>query len=156
MDYIKLLLKILSKIITIFIIIYALLVSPMLFNFRPLVILSGSMKPTIDIGTIIYIENKEPDESDIITYKLEENTLVTHRVIKKLEDGYITKGDANDAVDQDLVLKENVVGRVTKFKIPYIGYFVDYINKHDKIVIVSIIILLLDVFINRKNGEQNE
>ena len=78
--------------------IYAIICSPMLFGCRPVVVLSGSMRPTYEVGTIIYYKKVDEGQlkaGDIITYKLN-STLVTHR-IKRIENGkYVTQGDANN------------------------------------------------------------
>jgi signal peptidase len=41
---------------------------------------------------------------------------------------YITKGDANNAPDQKVVLKKEILGKVL-LDIPYLGYAVDFIKK---------------------------
>ncbi|WP_281658649.1 signal peptidase I [Halobacillus sp. Cin3] len=99
-------------------------------------VLSGSMEPTFQTGSIIAVEPTEDGtaykEGDIITFLREENVLVTHRVMEVKGSGenvsYITKGDNNDGVDLEPVLAPNVMGKYTGFTIPYIGYMMDFAN----------------------------
>ncbi|WP_221564738.1 signal peptidase I SipW [Alkalihalobacillus sp. TS-13] len=99
-------------------------------------VLSGSMEPTFDTGAVIAIDpsiNKEGlKKDDIITFKEDAETLITHRIIevKKTENHvqYITKGDNNDGADLEPVLSENVVGKYNGFNIPFLGYFMNFAN----------------------------
>ena len=97
------------------------------FKYGILVIGSGSMKKTIDIGdTIIYekYNNQKIKKEDIIVF--DSNGIKTvHRVIKieniNNETRYITKGDSNISEDIGYITKENIIG-IKKLKIKYIGY----------------------------------
>jgi signal peptidase len=69
------------------------------------VIMTGSMEPTIPVGSIVTIKKVNPEYvkvGDIITFKAGEST-VMHRVIDKIvENGsyyFRTKGDANEVPD---------------------------------------------------------
>ena len=74
---------------------------------------SNSMEPTITTDDLIIIKlTKKVDVDDIITYK-EGNILVTHRVISRTSNGFITKGDANNSNDKNIT-EEQVVGKVVK------------------------------------------
>ena len=52
-----------------------------------------------------------PETGDIITFH-NEDTVVTHRVVKKEEGTFITKGDANKNADPIPVAKSQIIGRV--------------------------------------------
>jgi signal peptidase len=98
-----------------------------LFPFQPSVIVSGSMRPGIDIGDIVIVA-KVPSEvikvGDIIQYRRTATMNIMHRVIKIENTGgsktFITKGDANDSIDEP-VNPQNVVGKVV-FTVPEIGW----------------------------------
>ena len=97
------------------------------FRYGIIVIGSGSMTGTIDMGDAVIFEtyhNGAVRKNDVIIFN-NENIKTVHRVvdIKNVngEYRYFTKGDANSDVDDGYVLKENVIGKV-KFKIKYIGY----------------------------------
>ena len=87
---------------------------------------SGSMEPAIPVGGVVVIKAVDTETlkvGDIICFKLSESatTTVTHRIINITDEGFITKGDANEDPDQWIVKKENVIGKAI-FTIPYIGY----------------------------------
>jgi signal peptidase len=76
---------------------------PILFAF----VETGSMQPTLDAGDgFIAVPNSlagAPEAGDVIVFRAEElqgGGLVTHRVVEVTDQGYITKGDANNALDQ--------------------------------------------------------
>lgn len=110
-------------------------------HYKPVVIMSNSMKNVFARGDIVIIEKLNDNdieslkENDIIEYKLS-NTSIIHRIIKinkgdnKLT--FITKGDNNNTQDNKDVEKKQVLGKV-KFSIPKIGYpsvyFKELINK---------------------------
>ena len=83
-------------------------------GFKILYVQTGSMSPTVEPGDIIIIKSsKRYNIGEIITYE-EEGQLITHRIIEELENGYYTKGDANNAKD-DIVVQENQIkGKVIK------------------------------------------
>ncbi|NLC07965.1 MAG: signal peptidase I [Syntrophomonadaceae bacterium] len=103
------------------------------FSYTPRVIVSGSMRPGIDIGDIVII--KETDGSqvqlgDIIMFPLG-NMKITHRIIDIEErEGvryFTTKGDANAEPDTEPVLEANVMGKVIMV-IPKAGKFTLWIR----------------------------
>jgi len=85
---------------------------------------TGSMEPAIPVGSVVVIKPVDPEtlrEGDIICFQLSESTSVTHRIINVTDEGFKTKGDANEDPDQGIVKKENIIGKVI-FTIPFIGY----------------------------------
>lgn len=83
-------------------------------------VVSGSMTPTIPIGSAIFVRPAlEYARDDIVTYRLN-NNYITHRVFYAGK-YYLTKGDANKDVDRAEVLKEQIIGKVV-FSVPYVGY----------------------------------
>jgi len=85
---------------------------------------TGSMEPAIPVGGLVVIKPVDPEtlrEGDIICFRLSESTSVTHRIINVTDEGFTTKGDANEDPDQGIVEKENVIGKVI-FIVPFIGY----------------------------------
>ncbi|WP_100010393.1 signal peptidase I SipW [Lentibacillus sediminis] len=105
---------------------------PEVFGYKLKTVLSGSMEPGIQTGSLIAVKSVAGEErgsfqpGDVITFMEDENKLVTHRITEVRETGsgviYTTKGDNNDTVDSAPVLAENVVGVYTGFTLPYAGY----------------------------------
>jgi len=98
-----------------------------LFPLSPVVILSGSMEPSIRPGDLVIIRRCGIDEikiGDIIEYNVDEYNVI-HRVVdinqKSGKINLVTKGDANESIDKIPVTNEVVVGRV-EYIVPYIGY----------------------------------
>lgn len=105
----------------------AVIVLPMVMGFKEMAVLTGSMEPTIPVGSIVYVKPlDDPSQlqpGDICTYTLSDGeTMVTHRVVSVDPDSQtlVTKGDANDTDDGDINFAQ-VFGR-TQFHLPYLGY----------------------------------
>ena len=86
MEFLKKMIHILSWLIYILIIIYVLICAPMIFGYKPLVVLSGSMEPTYGVGSVIYYHETPKEEikvGDAITFTYETD-FITHRVVNTL------------------------------------------------------------------------
>lgn len=94
-------------------------------------VLSGSMEPGIDPGSLVVARPTDPDKigvGSIITFQLKSGdpTVVTHRVVKQGVDKhdqpvFLTEGDANSTPDQIWVQPEQIRGTLW-YEIPYVGY----------------------------------
>jgi signal peptidase I len=124
---------------------------PSIFGYKIYEVQSGSMTPTINMGSLIIVKEINPKDiktNDIITYKGSTQSLVTHRVVdiqKKKEFNFVTKGDANTTPDPLVVRGEDVFGKVI-FSIPIIGYILNFL-KTNIYFIISIILLIILTFI---------
>lgn len=146
----------LSFICYIFIIVYALICIPYLFKYKPLVVLTGSMEPTFKTGSIIYYKSVPINDikvGDVITFKMGDS-LVSHRVYSIDNNLFKTKGDANNAVDASEVKANDIVGRDAKFSIPYLGFFVKYINEHMYLLIIVALLLIIDFILSNVGQEK--
>lgn len=77
------------------------------------VVSSGSMEPELTIGDIIVMKEFEDYElNDVITYCVDNQYLVTHRIIEKEGNNFVTKGDNNNIKDTENVFKQNIEGKV--------------------------------------------
>lgn len=92
-------------------------------NFNRYYIKTGSMEPTLPVGTLVFVKpDAEPEIGDVFAYQ-KGNMVVIHRVIGEDDDGYIFKGDANENADMATVLEEQLIGEVVfevKFLAPLI------------------------------------
>lgn len=98
-----------------------------MFSIRPIVILTGSMRPTILEGDLLLMKDCRFEQvkiGDIIEYSNDHYTVV-HRVLNRIEDKdgikLIMKGDNNQKEDHTVVTPNNFVSCYV-FKIPYLGY----------------------------------
>jgi len=113
------------------------LVGVRLVGLQPYVVLSGSMRPAYEVGSLIYVKSvdyRELKAGDPITYMINQDAVVTHRIVEVLPDDtepdtlwHITKGDANATEDGAPVHYRNVIGKPV-FSIPYLGYVSNYIQ----------------------------
>ncbi|USG66293.1 signal peptidase I [Brevibacillus ruminantium] len=99
-----------------------------LFGSQIMVVLSGSMSPAFDTGSIVAVKPvdfKDVKENDIITFKDPEGLTITHRVVEVGEGQLITKGDANDGKDTAPVTPDRLIGKV-QYSVPWVGYFIEF------------------------------
>lgn len=103
------------------------LVLPKALGYQVYGILSNSMEPAIATGSVVYVDNIDPNsivDGDIITYKMgsDSNIVATHRVVSidKDKKEFVTKGDNNRAVDAQPVSYDRLLGKVV-FTIPFLG-----------------------------------
>lgn len=121
--------KIINIIIIVILLVGAsLTLGPKLFGDETLAVLSGSMEPNIHVGSLVIVQDVDFNDlevDDVITYRISEDTMVTHRIIEidAEKQEVITKGDANDVADGSPVTANNIVGKV-KFTVPFLGYVV--------------------------------
>lgn len=123
-----------GKIITAIIIIFTLLIISLnsnLFRFWMVVVASGSMEPTIEVGDMIIVDKDYKNHldklkiGDVLVFNVGKK-IYTHRIISiKEEQGNYsinTKGDRKGQLEDSwTVTNKDVIG-VVKGKIKYIGY----------------------------------
>ena len=112
-----------------------------LTNARPLIVVSGSMAPTLSKGDVVVIKRARYAIDDIISF-YSDKQLVTHRVTDVSHDWLHTKGDANKKCDQRLVNVKQVVGKVI-FVLPVVGYLFYYLQSNLFIYLLVIIMIVL-------------
>ncbi len=93
------------------------------------VVLSGSMEPALSPGDVVIVDaSATVGTGDVITYRTTGDSVpTTHRVVGTVDDGYQTKGDANEDADAGVVGPEAVVGRVV-LTIPLVGHVILWAN----------------------------
>lgn len=140
--------NILSTLILIILLILAgILFLPRLAGCQEFAVLSGSMEPTIPVGSLVC--DKKPDVSalkvgDIVTYQLSGDTLVTHRIIEidDFSQNVTTQGDANNVADGSPVPYSNIIG-VYAFHVPYLGYLSIYGKTPLGITGICVVLILI-------------
>ncbi|GEM_PF-490123 len=104
---------------------------PQVVNYKPYIVLSGSMAPSIPTGAVVFDVAVQPSQlkvGDVITYNRSDvPETVTHRIIDKGGDesspNFVTKGDANPERDVWSVqfAPGTQAGKVV-LSVPYVGY----------------------------------
>ncbi len=111
----KNLLKYGDKLLTALIILFFIIT--ILFKVR--YIQTGSMKPTLQVGAVVYVnpysysESRRPGIGDIAMYRSSTGMEYIHRIIDVTEEGnYIFKGDNNQTKDFNPVPLSSIEGKV--------------------------------------------
>lgn len=116
-----------------------------------LVVVSGSMVPTLNVGDIIFIKGVPADKIDVGTIIVfhsprEYDTLVVHRVVQKIDKSgtvyFKTRGDFNRYADDWLVPNDSVVGAFSA-RIPYVGVAVMKLREPAGTAFIIVLIILL-------------
>lgn len=129
-------------------ILIVLLFLPRLFQIQPLVVLSGSMEPNYQAGSLLYIKKvpaSQIEVGDTITFKLGQHNLATHRVVSihKKEQTFTTKGDANENADAADIPFEDLVGKPV-LHIPKLGYLAKELSSvSGKIIYITVILAVI-------------
>jgi len=128
------------------------------FGNQALIVRSGSMSPTIDVGSVAVIKKTDSNTyktGDVIAFRSEKNkeTITTHRVVDAVIEGnqifYRTQGDANDDPDAGLVRPGNILGK-TYIVIPYVGQVLAFaksdIGFPALIIFPAVFVILIEVW----------
>jgi signal peptidase len=105
-------------------------VLPRMFGAQVYTVLTPSMSPTLDPGTLVVVRRTDPEDigvGSVITFQLKPGRpdVVTHRVVRQGVDDrgrpvFLTEGDANDTPDALWVRPVQVRGTVW-YSLPYVG-----------------------------------
>ncbi len=124
----------------------AAVVVPRIFGARAYTILSPSMEPTLQTGSLVVVR---PDRArdigvgSVITFQLESGKpeVVTHRVVKQGVDKnghpvFLTEGDANNTPDAIWVRPEQVRGTVW-YTLPHVGRLSPLMPTHLREILIA-------------------
>lgn len=130
---------------------------------RSMVVLSGSMEPSIQTGAVVYVQpSASYNTGDIITFNTESGMTVTHRIVsEELGDNgmvYTTKGDANNSIDTELVSQSQITGKAL-FSVPYLGFAINFLKTPQglflAIILPTLIFVSLELWAIKKEIEKN-
>ncbi len=144
-----------------------LLIIPRVLGYEEMAVLTGSMEPNYPVGSLIFVKEEEPEDlkiGDVITYRLDEDTVVTHRIVEIDQKGQTvtTKGDANEDKDGNPVPYSSIVGKA-HFQVPYLGFIAINIKTSKGItaicaVLIAIILLTFvpEIFSGEEEDKKKE
>ena len=114
-----------------------------LFGNSFLVVETGSMEPTINIGELIIVSSKpEYKVGDIVTIVDDEEYIYTHRIIKIENNMITTKGDGNN-IEDEAIDEKYVLGKVIIHS-KLLGFFILYLLK--PLIIIQIFTIVIFIF----------
>ena len=136
---------------------------PNIFGYKILQVMSGSMSGEFETGDTILIKEIKNESDlkigDIITYRIEKNTMVTHRIVNITKIGeklnYTLKGDANNIEDSEKITFSNIEGIYVR-KLNLIGKLITFMQKPYGLIITFMTptLLILIVINNEKAKEE--
>jgi signal peptidase len=130
---------------------------PDIFGYSSAVVITGSMADTINVNDYIIIkEESEYLAGDIITFQ-QDGTIITHRIVEVTENGFITKGDANNTCDDEITL-EQIEGKVVAV-IPNLGDIIYFFKTSTGIYMligIGVILLILNIVFKKTKETENE
>ena len=144
---VKVIKVLINTLMTLIIIIGILFIILYIIGIEPFVVESGSMEPTIQTGSLSFINKhvkyEEIKSQDVIAFQIENGSKVTHRVIEITQEGMKTKGDSNELPDGTTIKEKDYIGK-NEFSIPKVGYLVKAIQTiKGKIILGTIIVVML-------------
>jgi signal peptidase len=118
---------------------------PKVMGWHGVIVLTGSMEPTMPVGSLAYIDESVSAGAirpgDIITFSdPSADRHITHRVVEVVADdrgtlAFRTKGDANHTADETLVPAANLIGREV-FDVPHVGNWSNWIREKNHILMI--------------------
>lgn len=130
----------------------ALIVVPKATGSQTYAVLTSSMAPKYAPGTFLVVRPMPFDElrmGDVVTYQIKsgEPGVITHRVtgFTTSQDGsrlLITKGDNNDAPDEEPVREVQVRGKLL-YAVPYVGFAANALGRADRGAALNLIAIAM-------------
>jgi len=125
---------------------------PMLFGWCSAVVISGSMSGDIEVDDLVVARKRDSYQlEDVVLYRDAENTTICHRIVGREADGFITKGDANNAPDMRIVPQEDIYAKVV-LVLPRVGYIYHAVRTPVGLILlmVSVVVLILLPYFMRR------
>ncbi len=120
---------------------------PQLLGYRPVVVTSGSMEPSIRTADVVITSASDGHDLQVgavINFDVGDSPTL-HRIVGVTDDGYRTAGDANRVGDSTLVTPDAVSG-VGSVVVPFVGYPSLWLSARDwppiALILVSSVVLV--------------
>lgn len=151
---------------------------PTVLGFSVMKIQTGSMEPEYRTGSVIITREVSPEKlkvGDVISFYVSAGSIVdqvnTHRIqeiqyIKSDLRQFVTKGDANQTVDEYPVLQTRVIGKVVCNLGVFSGSVIGFLQNPNIIlffIIIPLVVItffeavnLVNMFVNRNDTEEEQ
>lgn len=102
--------------------------APEVFGYSQYIVSSGSMEPAMAVGDLIFVKSQDSYElGDVVTFRMDGGAIVTHRIVGRVEGQFITRGDANNTDDQQLLPPGQIIGKL-RMVLPGAGAAVNFLR----------------------------
>jgi signal peptidase I len=121
--------------------------APAIAGYRPVVVVSGSMEPSVrtaDVVLTLPSDGYGLDVGTVIRHHAADRS-VLHRIVDTTADGYVTKGDANLHADSTPVRHDDVDG-VGFLLVPFVGLPNTWVQTGQWIRLLLLAVVLATVF----------
>lgn len=137
---------------------------PKIFGHYLMFVETGSMEPTLPIGTILLVKDSRIQDikiDDIVSFHstitlggVTHDVIITHRVVDIRSDQtgthLITKGDANELED-DIPVNQNILVGKTILYITFLSFLKDFFGNTSLILFIVVLIVLTLVLVEGAN-----
>ena len=108
------------------------------------------MEPYIHINDVVIIKKSNNYKvNDVVTYKSNKE-YITHRIVSTDDEEIVTKGDANNTLDNP-IKSSNIVGKVV-YRFKFIGFVCYLFSKPIILILTFIFGLIITILIPDKNN----
>ncbi|MDR0530826.1 MAG: signal peptidase I [Oscillospiraceae bacterium] len=129
---------------------------PKVFGWSTAVIISGSMSGAIEVDDVVIARAQDEYEvGDVVLYRDEHGTTICHRIAERDGAFFVTKGDANNVVDQRPVPQSDIYGKV-RVIIRHIGAVQRVLHTSAgtmTLALLTVILILWPYFRRKKQAE---
>ena len=100
------------------------------------------MEPAVSAGDLVLVHRREAyGRGDIVMFD-SGGISVTHRILEKAQEGFVTKGDANNVPDKELLSENHIIGRVAVV-IPMVGKAVLFLKNPAGMMLIMMLAIWL-------------
>lgn len=115
---------------------------PKIFGVSQAIVITGSMEPEISAGDLlIFSEREEYKLQDVVIFR-QNDDYVTHRIVEITDNGFITRGDANNTNDREILDPQLIEGKMM-ITIPGIGGMLSFLRTPLGILVLILIGVLM-------------
>jgi len=138
---------------------------PDFFGYKPFIVLSASMEPTIMTGDLVIVKEISDVNSlqvnDVISFRDKKDQVITHRITaidnsEGLE--FVTKGDNNNTEDSSKVKADSLEGKYLA-RIPMLGSFAMFLQEPIGLLIFVVtpiaIFIIWDMFSRNSKSKKD-
>ena len=118
-------------------------------------LVENELNDQIEVNDLIFLEKVDSLSDiklyDIVCYRNEEDTQIVHRVVEINDTYLITQGDANSVKDDFKISLDDVVGKYTGVRIPFVGSVTFFLTSSYGMSAIGLILVLILTYTSLKS-----